>query len=190
VLRLVFALIRVTETTLARRRIADGDKKRRLLRAVERTRKTLPLRFALRVLGLSSSRYHSWKRDEECELDDAASCPQSRPQQLTTEERETIKGMVQSKEYRHVPTGTLAILAQRHEKVFASPSTWHRLVRRHRWRRPRKRLDPAKPRLGIRASTPNEIWHIDTTVVRLLDGSRAYLYAVIDNFSRNYKPSL
>jgi transposase InsO family protein len=26
--------------------------------------------------------------------------------------------------------------------------------------------------------------HIDTTVVRLLDGTRAYLHAVMDNFSR------
>ena len=28
------------------------------------------------------------------------------------------------------------------------------------------------------------MWHIDTTVIRLLDGSRVYLHAVIDNFSR------
>ena len=28
------------------------------------------------------------------------------------------------------------------------------------------------------------MWHIDTTVIRLLDGTRAYLQAVIDNFSR------
>ena len=30
----------------------------------------------------------------------------------------------------------------------------------------------------------DEMWHIDTTVIRLLDGTRAYLHAVIDNFSR------
>jgi hypothetical protein len=29
----------------------------------------------------------------------------------------------------------------------------------------------------------NEIWQVDTTVVRLLDGTRAYVHAVIDNFS-------
>ena len=28
------------------------------------------------------------------------------------------------------------------------------------------------------------MWHIDTSVIRLLDGTRAYLHAVIDNFSR------
>src|SRR5262249_2948868 len=27
-------------------------------------------------------------------------------------------------------------------------------------------------------------WHIDTTVIPLLDGTHAYLHAVIDNFSR------
>ena len=30
----------------------------------------------------------------------------------------------------------------------------------------------------------NEMWHIDTTVIGLLDGTRAYLHDAIDNFSR------
>jgi len=36
----------------------------------------------------------------------------------------------------------------------------------------------------IRAFHPNEIWHVEITLIRLLDGTRAYLQAVIDNFSR------
>jgi transposase InsO family protein len=92
--------------------------------------------------------------------------------------------MVMSPEYRHVPTGILARLAQRLGKVFASPTTWYRLVQAHQWRRPRLRVHPAKPKVGIRASQANEIWHVDTTLIRLLDGSRAYLHAVLDNFSR------
>jgi putative transposase len=32
----------------------------------------------------------------------------------------------------------------------------------------------------VRATQPNEAWHIDTTVIRLLDGSKAYLHGVID----------
>lgn len=69
-------------------------------------------------------------------------------------------------------------------KVFASASTWRRLVRSHKWRRGRQRVHPAKPKVGIRATKSNEIWHIDTSIVRLLDGSKAYLHAVIDNYSR------
>ena len=67
---------------------------------------------------------------------------------------------------------------------WASPSIWHRLVRLHGWRRPRLRVHPAKPKVGLRPTRANEMWHIDTTVIHLLDGSRAYLHAVIDNFSR------
>src|SRR5262245_35838820 len=92
--------------------------------------------------------------------------------------------MVTAPEYRHVPTGTLAVLAQRLNTVSASPSTWYRLVRTHRWRRPRLRIHPAKPKVGLRTTGADEMWHIDTTVIRLLDGTRTYLHAVIDNFSR------
>jgi transposase InsO family protein len=92
--------------------------------------------------------------------------------------------MVTSPDYRHVPTGMLAILAQRLGRVWASPSTWYRLVRQNGWRRPRLRVHPVKPQTGLRTTRANEMWHIDTTVIRLVDGTRAYLHAVIDNFSR------
>ena len=83
-----------------------------------------------------------------------------------------------------MPTGTLALLAQRLGKVFAARTTWYRLIRRFHWRRPRKRIHPSGPKVGIRAGKPDDIWHVDTTLIRLLDGSRAYLNAIIDNFSR------
>ena len=93
------------------------------------------------------------------------------PHRLTPREVLAIKDMVTAPEYRHVPTGTLAVLAQRLGKVWASPSTWYHLVRKYGWRRPRLRVHPAKPKVGLRTTRANEIWHIDTTVIRLLDGN-------------------
>jgi transposase InsO family protein len=58
------------------------------------------------------------------------------------------------------------------------------LVRKYGWRRSRFRVHPAKPKVGLRTATPDEMWHIDTTVIRLLDGTRAYVHAIIDDFSR------
>lgn len=46
------------------------------------------------------------------------------------------------------------------------------------------RAYPAKPKVGQRASKPNELWHVDLTIIKLLDGTKVYLHAVIDNFSR------
>src|SRR5262249_3876133 len=128
---------------------------------------------------------HGWRRRHTvCALDDQSSCPRTSPHRLTSSEIRVIEDMVTSPEYRHVPTGTLAVLAQRLGTVWASASTWYRLVRRFGWRRPRLRVHPAKPKMGLRTTRPDEIWHIDTTLIRLRDGTRAYVPAVIDNFSR------
>lgn len=183
-LRLLLVLLKVSRFSLANTRVPDGPDKVMLLRSIERSRGLLPLSVILRALRLSRSRYHSWKQEQQCDLDDLPSCPRTWPHQLSPAEVDTIKEMVTSDDYRHVPTGTLALLAQRLSKVFASATTWYRLVRRHKWRRPRRRVHPAKPKVGIRGSRPNDIWHVDTTLIRLLDGSKAYLHAVIDNFSR------
>jgi putative transposase len=143
------------------------------------------LKAVLRFLRVSPSRFHAWRRRQSaCALDDQFSCPRTSPSRLTHIEVRAIEDIVTSPEYRHVPTGTLAILAQRLGTVWASPSTWYRLVRQNGWRRPRLRVHPAKPKIGLRTTRANEMWHIDTTVIRLLDGTRAYLHAVIDNFSR------
>ena len=69
-------------------------------------------------------------------------------------------------------------------RVFASQSCWFRIIRKQGWKQPRYRIYPAKPKIGIRASLPNEIWHIDTSILKLLDGSRVTMHAIIDNFSR------
>jgi transposase InsO family protein len=45
-------------------------------------------------------------------------------------------------------------------------------------------MHPAKPKVGLLTTRADEMWHIDTTVIRLLDGTKAHLHAVIDNFSR------
>jgi hypothetical protein len=38
-------------------------------------------------------------------------------------------------------------------------------------------VHPAKLKVGLRTIGADEMWHIDTTVIRLLDGRRAYLHA-------------
>jgi putative transposase len=184
-LRLVLAVRRTSGFRLTEERLPDGRDKMRILRAVDRARAFVPLRTLLRFLRVSPSRFHNWRRRQQaCALDDQSSCPRTSPSRLTPPEVRAIQDMVTSPDYRHVPTGTLAVLAQRLGRVWASPSTWYRLVRLNGWRRPRLRVHPVKPKIGLRTTRANEMWHIDTTVIRLLDGTRAYLHAVIDNFSR------
>jgi len=170
-LRLAVALLRSSGFTLTHERLPDGRAKNRILNAVDRARPFVPLGTLLRFLRLSPGRFHAWRRlQHACALDDQSSGPRTSPHRLTPPEVRAIKDMVTALEYRHVPTGTLAILAQRLGNVWASPSTWHQLVLKFGWRRPWLRVHPAKPKAGLRTTGANEMWHIDTTVVRLLDG--------------------
>ena len=121
-LRLVVTVVKVTGFSLSYVRIPDERNKLRLLRAIEQTRGYFPLRTVLRGIGLTHGRNHAWTT-EPCSLDDVESCPKSSPQQLTAAEVRTIREMATSDEFRHVPTGTLARLAERLGRVFASAST-------------------------------------------------------------------
>src|SRR5438093_7754001 len=156
-LRLALALLRSSGFTLTHARLSDGRAKTRILSAVDRAREFVPLRALLRFLRLSPSRFHAWRqRQHACALDDQSSCPHTSPHRLTPREVLAIKDMATALEYRHVPTGTLAVLAQRLGRVWASPSTWYHLVRKFGWRRPRLRMHPAKPKVGLRTTRADE----------------------------------
>jgi len=182
---LLIAILRASKIQLDYERLTEGAAKRILLRAIRRSERVMPLSAALRITRLSASRYHGWCRAEAgCDLDDETSCPRVVPTRLTPSEVETVREMVESVDHRHMSLRALALHAQRIGKIIASPSTWYRLVKNSGWRRPRNRVCPAKPKSGIRAKAPGELLHLDVTVIRLLDGTRAYLHGVIDNYSR------
>ncbi len=152
VARILMASIKVFDLDLEDQRVPDGASKSLILRAIERADGLLKFRTALALIGLSPSRFHAWRRASKgCELDDHSSCPNVSPHRVTLVEIQTIKEMVTSPDYRHVSTGTLAVLAQRLGRVFASASTWRRLVRERGWRRAlvhgpkRRRTSPTIP---------------------------------------------
>lgn len=186
VVRLLLALLRASGFSLAGKRLPDGTAKASILRAIAGATPFVPLAVLLRIARLEPGRYHEWKRASTlvCGLADRSSCPRTSPSQLTPTEVADIKDMVLAPEKRHMSLRTLALHAQRIGKVFASATTWAKLVRERGWRRPRLRVHPAKPTVGVRATQANETWHVDTTILKLLDGTRAYLHAVIDNYSR------
>jgi hypothetical protein len=77
-----------------------------------------------------------------CQLQDQPSCPKSSPQRLIPQEIACLRALTTSDDHRHVPTGRLALLAQRSGVAVVSPSTPYRLVRERGWRRPRTRVLP------------------------------------------------
>ena len=65
-LRVMIVVLKLSGYSLNQERVPDGKQKRHLLRAIDRSRPTLPLRSVLRVIRLSQSRYHAWTRKGQC----------------------------------------------------------------------------------------------------------------------------
>ena len=102
--RILFALFRILQPDLTRLRVPNGSDKRRLMRAIDRSRSVLGLRRVLKAIGLSASRLGAWQRAAQgCELEDQSSCPSLSPQSLTPVEVSMIGAMVNSPDYLHVP---------------------------------------------------------------------------------------
>jgi hypothetical protein len=68
-----------------------------------------------------------------------------------------MRDFVEAEKYLHMAVQNLALYAQRLGKLFASASTWYKMIQQRGWKRPRKRVHPAKPKEGLRAMRPNEL---------------------------------
>ncbi|RPH40488.1 MAG: transposase [Burkholderiales bacterium] len=166
-------------------RVAAGELKEKLLQTITNATLHVPLKECLETIGLTAARYHSWiKRQVKCLLPDQSTCPKLSPTKITSKETLAIKELVTAKEYAHFSINSLAMFARRQQMVFASATAWYRIVREFNLRRPGVRVYPPKPKIGIRASEPNQIWHVDVSVFRIMNGAKVYIQAIIDNASR------
>ena len=92
--------------------------------------------------------------------------------------------LVTSRKFAHFPLRSLHFYAKREGLLYCSYSTWEKYVKLYGWLRARKKRRKKYIRIGIRASRPNQIWHVDVSYFTLTDGTKCYIQAVIDNYSR------
>ena len=182
---LVSRTIKIFGFQIQYKRLPSPESKSDILAAIKSAVQAISLEHCLEVIGLSSARYFNWiKRQVSCELKDQPSCPRISPTKLKTSELNKIKDIYTSKDFAYYSVLSLSWLGKKTGQVIAYASTWSRVIRELGLKRNRVRIYPSKPKVGVRASAPGEIWHLDLTILRLQDGTRAFVQAVIDNFSR------
>jgi hypothetical protein len=112
------------------RRLPRADDKSMLLAAVKKAAELTGLKVALHGIGLSVARFSAWVRHARgCDLQDHDSCPKSSPNKLTPHERGVLRRNASDRRLAHVSTTALSWLARRRGEVFASVTTWCKLVR-------------------------------------------------------------
>jgi transposase InsO family protein len=182
---LVLTTIKIFGFQIQYKRLPSSGAKEKILTAIKTASKSIPLSECLSAIGLTAARYHNWlKREVKCLLDDRPSCPRVSPTQLIRSEIRKIQDLYTSKDFSHYSIQALSWLGKKTGVVTASPSTWSRVIRELGLKKNRIRIYPPKPKVGIRASAPGQIWHLDQTILRLGDGTKAFVECIIDNYSR------
>ncbi len=142
------------------------------------------LTHCLSAIGLSKSSYQRWASEISFCAKTKSLCERRAASQLTSTEVATMKKFVTSKKHAHISVASLHLLAQRSGELFCSIDTWYKYIRCFAWPRPWKLSKKIVRKSGIKTTRPNEIWHLDVTVVNIRPGYKLYIQAVIDNYSR------
>jgi len=141
--------------------------------------------------GISTQQYNYWKRSiRKCGSSLSSLCRIRHPQQLTQKEVRTIKSYMVTDAFRLWPARSIYYQMLNDGKVYCSLATFYNYLRWLGLSRQKRKFK--KSYESLKASRPFEKLHMDVTIFRFPDHTKAYIYLIIDNFSRavlNWKVS-
>jgi hypothetical protein len=103
-----------------------------------------------------------------------------------------VKNYLLNERFKNWSSLSIYYQALRDNAVFMGIGTWYKYANRLGIKRKFFRIK-RKNLIGIRASNPLQILHMDVTIFKPLDNTKVYIYFIVDNFSRailNWKASI
>jgi len=79
---------------------------------------------------------------------------------MESEKNQLLK-LLRDRKFAHFSLKSLCYYAKREGLVFASVSTWYKYMKLYQIKRNTSGKPKKKNQKGVRASRPNELWHID-----------------------------
>ena len=79
---------------------------------------------------------------------------------------------------------SIAMYALKHNLLSACVSTWYKYMKALHIERKKAASRRKHHDTGIRTDAPYKLLHMDVTVLKTTDNIRAYIYILMDNFSR------
>ncbi len=161
------------------------NNKQTVVDTIYRAANYIPLTSVCNWLRISVHTYRSWKTEVTlpCLASSIKKCLTNKPNQLASNEVSQLAKLLSSPSLAHWSIKSICHWARRKNLVFASLSTWYKYNKLLGIRSAAFRI--RKPKYeSLRASQINEFWHADVSLFRTSDGAVAYIYTVVDNFSR------
>lgn len=139
-----------------------------------------------KFLGISLHQFKLWKNNRRfnCALSLIGYCIKRFPTQISQKEINVLKSFMSRK--RFVSWSIASIWGYAFKKGFISMSrtSWYRYCLKLEISKKRKTKKKERKRISIKATCPNEIWHMDVTEFVTKDNIKYYIHTVLDNFSR------
>jgi putative transposase len=167
--------------------------KAQLLKAIDLLKERIGLRNALKLFGISFSRYYAWAGERFCPFSLAGRCRQRHPLQIAIGQVVAIKEVLLDPAIKKWPLVSAFFHGLRQERISCSINTFYKYAKLMGFSRRVPGHRHKNHAVGIRAERPNQIWHADITVYRAADNVKIFIYFVMDNFSRmilSWKASL
>ncbi|MBL4624067.1 MAG: DDE-type integrase/transposase/recombinase [Flavobacteriales bacterium] len=162
------------------------DAKKKVVDAIIRTSKVIPVQKAVKIFKISTSTFYTWVADVHlvCANSYFQLCNKIYSSQITPVEVQSIKAALTNKKTLHWSIRSIHLQGIRNGTLSISENTMYKVNKLLSIRKTKNRAKKKRYKKGIRAALPNRIWHADITTLKTLDNKRYYIYLVIDNYSR------
>ncbi len=181
------SIIRIKNTIINIRESALSgiQRMKEIASVINDIRDSIGLDSACEHFSISRSTFHSWNFQIKHYCFDSfiGKCMRRWPNQISLSSVEKIKSLCEDDMFKGWPIVSIAHYARREGLLNISIHTWYKYARLIGISaKPPRCLK--KQRIGIRAVMPHQYWHADVSVFRTMDNVKAYIYLVVDNFSR------
>ncbi len=153
-----------------------------IVKVVEQVRSDIGFEKACEFLRISTQQFYRWSKKVVCTNSTFGNCRRLHPNQLTIDEQEAVKDYVTRPENRFKYLSQIRFQMMSDGAAFMAYETF--IIYAKALRNESNIPGKEKQRIGIRASAPLKLLHMDTTILRTLDGTRVYIHFIVDNFSR------
>jgi transposase InsO family protein len=163
-----------------------------ILNTIEKVKPILGTKRILKSIGLSHSQMYYWIEKKKCHNSIFQLCQSRHPNQLLPTEVDIVKNYLLDERFKNWSSLSIYYQALRDKMVFMGIGTWYKYANRLGIKRKFFRIN-RKNVIGIRASRPLQLLHMDVTIFKPLDNTKVYIYFIVDNFSRailNWKASI
>ena len=173
-------ILRIRESALA-----GFQKMKEIISVIDIVKNSIGFDTALEQFSISRSTFHSWAFQVKhyCYDSFIGKCIRRWPNQLSLSSVEKMKSLCEDEKFRGWPIVSIAHYAKRTGILNISVHTWYKYSKLLGISKSPPRC-LKKNKIGIRADYPHQYWHGDVTVFRTMDNIRAYIYLVVDNYSR------